>query len=127
MLLVPGLLLDGSSAPRLHRIALMGDSTAGKYRFSPTEVTASPGDTLLFVVESGGPHALGFDPTGLPAPLRDAWTRALVGRVADFRGPLLRGTRRYPVVVPAGMRPGRYSFFCLAHRAYDMRMVVEVK
>lgn len=81
---------------------------------------------MLFVVESGGPHALGFDPAGFPASSREAWNRALPGRVADFRGPLLREGKRYLVIVPARMRPGRYTFFCLAHRAYDMRIVVTV-
>jgi plastocyanin len=106
---------------------MTGDPAARQYRFSPAEVTASAGDTLFFVVESGGPHALGFNPQGLPEAVRDAWNRAMPRKVADFRGPVLKGSQGYSVIVPSHVPAGRYTFFCLAHRAYDMRLIVEVK
>jgi plastocyanin len=35
--------------------------TDGAYRFEPAEISASPGDRITFVNESGGPHNVAFD------------------------------------------------------------------
>ncbi len=126
-LLLPGLFLDNSATPGQHRITLTGNPETRKFVFSPAQVTASAGDTLSFVVESGGPHALGFIPEGMPESVRDAWNRAMPRKVGNYRGPLLRDSQRYVIVIPARTPAGRYLFFCLAHRAYDMRLVVEIK
>jgi plastocyanin len=126
-LCLPGLLLDGSPIARPHTIRLTGEASQGEYRFSPSRITAKPGDTLVFVVASGGPHALAMDPAGLSETVRDAWNQAMPRRTGALRSPLLRPGQPYAVVVPRVMRPGKYVFFCLAHRAYDMRLQVEVK
>ena len=124
---MPGLLLDGSTQVRQHAIRLTGDASRGRYQFSPNRVTVKPGDILVFTVESGGPHALGLDPKGLPEPVRDAWNQAMPRRTGSLRSPLLRSGQPYRVVVPRAMAGGTYTFFCLAHRAYDMRLEVEVR
>lgn len=127
LLLIPGLLLDGSGVVRRHTVRLSGDAAGGQYRFSPTRLTVSRGDTIVFQVESGGPHALGVDPAGLTGPVRDAWNHALPRRTGSLRGPLIRADQPYTVVILRGIEPGTYTFFCLAHRAYDMKLEVEVK
>jgi plastocyanin len=127
ILLVPGLLLDAGPIVRQHTIGLTGEAASGLYRFTPERLTANPGDTLSFQVRSGGPHALGVDPTGLPETVRDAWNMALPRRTGSLRGPLLRAGQTYSVVVPRTMAAGKYVFFCLAHRAYDMKLEVDVK
>lgn len=126
LLLLPGLLLEGSPAPRLHTIRLTGDAARGEYRFSPARLSASRGDTVVFQVVSGGPHALGIDPSGNSA-VRDAWNQALPRRRGYLRGPLIRENQSYTVVIPRAVTPGTYLIFCLPHRAYDMRLEVEVK
>jgi plastocyanin len=40
---------------------------------------------------------------------------------------MIRSGQPYLVVIPRGMAPGKYTFFCLVHRAYDMKLEVEVK
>ena len=127
LLLIPGLLLDGSPVARLHSIRLTGDAEKDEYRFSPARLTANRGDTLVFRVESGGPHALGLDPAGLSAVVRDAWNQALPRRRGMLRGPMIRENQPYAVIIPRGVTPGKYTIFCLPHRAYDMRLEVEVK
>lgn len=126
-LLVGGLLLDSSAVARSHTIRLTGDHEKGEYRFSPTRLTVNRGDTVIFQVESGGPHALGLDPAGLSPGVRDAWNQALPRRRGLLRGPMIRADHPYFVVIPQGLTPGRYTIFCLPHRAYDMKLEVEVK
>jgi plastocyanin len=127
LLLLPGLLLDGTPAARLHAVRLSGNPDNGQYRFTPSRLTANRGDTLVFRVQSGGPHALGIDPGGLSPVVRDAWNQALPRRKGFLRGPMLRDNQPYMVVIPRAVTPGKYTIFCLPHRAYDMRLEVEVK
>lgn len=126
LLLLPGLFLEGRPAPRLHTIRLTGDVEKGEYRFSPARLTASRGDTVGFQVVSAGPHALGIDPAATAA-VRDAWNQALPRRRGFLRGPLIRENQPYTVVIPRAVTPGKYMIFCLVHRAYDMRLEIEVK
>jgi plastocyanin len=122
-----GLLLDGSPDARSHTVRLTGDHDKAEYRFSPNRVTVNRGDTVVFQVESGGPHALGLDPAGLSGGVRDAWNQALPRRRGLLRGPMIRADHPYFVVIPHAITPGKYTIFCLPHRAYDMRLEVEVR
>ena len=108
-------------AQRVHEIRVNADPAKEVYRFSPAQVTARPGDVLVFKVTSGPPHSVVFEGTGLSETARAALNGAMSRRSADLSSPLLtaEGTE-YRVVVPS-IAPGTYSFFCLPHRAYDMR------
>ena len=121
-----GLSTGPVSAARSHRITLTGGNNV-RYQMVPGDLTASPGDTLEFHVESGAPHSLGVDPQGLSPVVHEAWNRALPHRVGDLRGPLLRQNDSYEVVIPRSVPKGKYRIFCLPHRAYDEYLQIEVK
>jgi plastocyanin len=124
-----GLLLVSASvatAQRVHEIRLDANPAKEVYRFSPAQVTARPGDVLLFKVTSGAPHSIVFEGSGFSETARAALNGAMTRRSADLSSPLLtaEGTE-YRIVVPA-IAPGVYSFFCLPHRAYDMRGQLQI-
>jgi plastocyanin len=108
-------------AQRVHEIRMEANPDKDVYRFSPAQVTARPGDVLLFKVTSGSPHSIVFEGANLSETARAALNGAMGRRSADLSSPLLTadGTE-YRIVVPA-IATGRYGFFCLPHRAYDMR------
>ena len=109
------------AAQRVHEIRLEAHPDKEIYRFSPAQVTARRGDVLLFKVESGAPHSIVFEAADLSETGRAALNGAMSRRSADLSSPLLTTEgSEYRVVVPA-IAPGTYSFFCLPHRAYDMR------
>jgi plastocyanin len=109
------------TAQRVHEIRMDANPAREVYRFSPAQVTARPGDVLLFKVASGSPHSIVFEGTGLSETGRAALNGAMSRRSADLSSPLLTADgAEYRIVVPA-IAPGTYSFFCLPHRAYDMR------
>jgi plastocyanin len=124
LLLVAGVLLCSATpgmAQRVHEIRMEANPGKEVYRFSPAQVTARPGDVLLFKVASGPPHSIVFEGGGLSETARAALNGAMNRRSADLSSPLLtaEGTE-YRIVVPA-IAAGTYGFFCLPHRAYDMR------
>ena len=108
-------------AQRVHEIRMEANPEKEVYRFSPAQVTARPGDVLLFKVASGSPHSIVFEGAGLSQTARAALNGAMDRRSADLSSPLLTSEgAQYRIVVPA-IAAGSYSFFCLPHRAYDMR------
>jgi plastocyanin len=113
--------VTSAMAQRVHEIRMDANPDKEVYRFSPAQVTARPGDVLSFKVTSGAPHSIVFEGLGLSETARAALNGAMTRRSADLSSPLLtaEGTE-YRIVVPA-IAPGTYGFFCLPHRAYDMR------
>ena len=110
-----------------HVIKMEADDAKHEYRFTPAKVTARPGDVLIFRAVSGAPHSVVFEGGGLEVKSRAALNEAMPRRSADLSSPLLTGNgAEYRVVVP-DLAPGSYAFFCLPHRAYDMRGELEVK
>ncbi len=116
-----------AEAQRVHEIRLEADPEKEVYRFSPARVNARRGDVLLFVAGSGTPHSIVFEGAGLSGPAHEALNGSMTRRTGDLSSPLLAaGGTEYRVVVPA-LPPGRYEFYCLPHRAYDMRGALQVE
>jgi plastocyanin len=110
-----------AQAQKVHEIRLEANSERDTYRFNPDLVTARPGDLLVFRAVSGVPHSVVFESAGLSDQAHEALNGAMSRRAGDLSSPLLtlQGAE-YRVVVPQ-LSPGTYHFFCLPHRAYDMR------
>jgi plastocyanin len=108
-------------AQKIHEIRLDANPDKEVYRFNPSVVTARPGDVLVFKAGSGAPHSIVFDAGGLSEQAHEALNGAMSRRAGDLSSPLLtREGADYRFVVPQLPR-GTYHFYCLPHRAYDMR------
>jgi len=108
-------------AQRVHQIRLEANPAKDTYRFSPALTNARPGDVLLFRVVSGPPHSIVFEGAGLTESAREALNGAMTRRAGELSSPLLTTeAAEYRIVVPQ-LAAGTYDFFCLPHRAYDMR------
>jgi plastocyanin len=113
-------------AQRVHEIRLEADPTKETYRFSPTLVTARPGDVLLFRAGKGVPHSIVFEAGGLSEAAKEALNGAMSGRTGDLSSPLLTAEGAvYRMVIPQ-LSPGIYQLYCLPHRAYDERAQLRV-
>jgi plastocyanin len=110
-----------------HVVRLIANPKNDVYRFEPAEVTAAPNDTLVFRVAGGAPHSVVFEGEGMSPGVRGAFNNALTGRSGDLSSPLLTATgSEYRVVVPQ-VPSGRYRFYCLPHRAYDMHGALTIR
>ncbi len=110
-----------ATAQQVHEFQIQGEGKDDTNRFEPASVTVRPGDILLFRVVSGAPHSVVFEPAGLSDADHSALNVALPGRSGDLTSPTLAASgNRYRFRVPQ-VTPGRYRYFCLAHRAYDER------
>jgi plastocyanin len=115
-----------AEAQKVHEIRMDANPEKEIFRFSPAQVSARPGDVLLFRAVSGTPHSIVFESAGLSGPAHEALNGALGRRSGDLSSPLLSPDgAEYRMVVPA-LPPGSYAFFCLPHRAYDMRGELQI-
>lgn len=115
-----------AAAQEVHEIRMVSDGK-GEFRFQPASVSARRGDVLLFKAVSGAPHSVVFDGKDMPAQAREKFNAALPRRAGDLSSPLLTEGTEYRIVVPQGIASGTYRFFCLPHKAYDMRGEVTIK
>jgi plastocyanin len=115
-----------AEAQRVHEIRLEANPEKEIFRFSPNRVNARPGDVLLFKAVSGTPHSIVFEARGLSPAAHEALNGAMGRRAGDLSSPLLTPDgAEYRIVVPQ-LSPGSYEFFCLPHRAYDMRGTLQI-
>lgn len=115
-----------ATAQAVHEIRMVADGK-GEFRFEPASVSARRGDVLLFKAVSGAPHSVVFEGKDLPAQAREKLNAALPRRASDLSSPLLTEGVEYRFVMPHGLPAGAYRFFCLPHRAYDMRGEVTIR
>ena len=117
--------ISPAAAQQVHQIRMVENGE--EYRFAPASVTVRPGDVLLFSAVSGAPHSVVFEGRGMTAAAHQAMNSAMPRRAGDLSSPLLtEDGSEYRIVVPS-LPSGTYRFFCLPHRAYDMRGQVTVK
>jgi plastocyanin len=116
-----------AAAQATHAVRLIADAGKDVYRFEPSSLTVRPNDVIVFRVASGPPHSVVFEGEGMSPGVRGAFNSAMPGRSGDLSSPLLTTVgKEYRMVVPQ-VPAGTYAFYCLPHRAYDMRgkLVIE--
>ena len=116
-----------AEAQESHVVRLEANAERDEYSFRPASVTARPGDVLVFKLTNGAPHSIVFEAAGLTRTGREALNAAMPDRAGDLSSPLLteNGTE-YRMTVPT-LPAGTYRFFCLPHRAYDMRGELRIR
>jgi len=122
---------SGSVAPApitgtTHEVKMVGDAKG--YRFEPANFTVKAGDGVKFVVVSGGPHNVAFDPATVPADVK-AQLDANMG--TDKMGELSSAMKMNPgesITVSFGkIKPGQYPYHCTPHLALGMKGVITVQ
>ena len=116
-----------AAAQTTHVVQLIADAGKDDYRFAPASLTVRPNDVIVFRVVTGAPHSIVFEGEGLSPGVRGAINSAMPGRSGDLSSPLLTAVgKEYRMVVPQ-VPAGSYQFYCLPHRAYDMRGTVTIE
>ena len=107
-------------------VNMVGDAQG--YRFEPANFTVKQGDAVKFVVVSGPPHNVAFDPATIPPDVR-AQLNANMG--TDKMGELSSSMKMNPgesITVSFGnIKPGKYPFHCTPHLALNMKGVITVQ
>ena len=110
-----------------HEVRMLGGDAAG-YRFDPVNITIKQGDGIKWVMVSGGPHNVAFDPATIPADVKPQLD-ANMG--TDKMGELSSNMKMNPgetiTISFANIKPGTYPYNCVPHIAMNMKGVVTVQ
>jgi plastocyanin len=120
--LAAGMLALAAVAPRQAQAQVTHDvrmvMTGNIARYEPSVLTIHPGDRVRFINVSGGPHNVAFDRATVPADVKPILSANMPGQIDELWGPLMSEPNATYTVSFAGVKPGRYSYFCVPHM-YD--------
>lgn len=107
-------------------VNMVGDAKG--YRFEPANVTVKAGDGIKFVVVSGGPHNVAFDPATIPADVKGQLD-ANIGsdKMSELSSNMKMNPGESITVSFANIKPGQYPYHCTPHLALGMKGVITVQ
>ena len=122
LLLVPvlfGAARQPQPAPRSHVVRMVGNS------FQPRDVTIDNGDTVRFILGSGGPHNAAFREIKAAAAAR--LRKLMRDTIADLAGPVLLDPGSTYDIVFIDVPAGKYTYWCIPHVAAGMMGTITVR
>lgn len=108
-----------------HEVKMIGDDKG--YRFDPANLTIKSGDQVTFIMVSGGPHNVAFDPATVPADSKAQLDANMDNKLSELNSPMLMNANEKYVISFGGVKPGQYPFHCTPHLAMGMKGVITVQ
>jgi plastocyanin len=106
-----------------HEVKMIGDAQG--FRFEPANITVKAGDGIRFVVVSGQPHNVAFDPATVPADAKDQLF-ANMPNSTDGSSAMLLNPNEAWLLSLGNVKPGKYPFHCTPHLAMNMKGEITV-
>lgn len=117
----------GTMAPitgTTHEVKMVGDDKG--YRFDPANLTIKSGDGIKFIMVSGGPHNIAFDPATLPEDVKSQ-IAANMPNSTDFSSPMFLNANEAYTISFAGIKAGKYPYHCTPHLAMGMKGEITIE
>jgi plastocyanin len=118
----------GTAAPitgRTVEVKMVGDDKG--YRFEPSDIKIKAGDGVKFVMISGGPHNVAFDPATIPADVKPQLSANMPDQQGELSSPLEVNPNQTYTISFANIKPGTYPFHCTPHLAMGMKGTITVQ
>jgi plastocyanin len=107
-------------------VNMVGDAKG--YRFEPANFTVKQGDGVKFVVVSGGPHNVAFDPATIPADVRPQLDANMgTDKMGELSSNMKMNAGESITVSFGNVKPGTYPYHCTPHLALNMKGVITVQ
>ena len=107
-------------------VNMVGDAKG--YRFEPASITIKQGDGIKFVVVSGGPHNVAFDPATIPADIKGQLDANMgTDKMGELSSNMKMNAGESVTVSFGNIKPGKYPFHCTPHLALNMKGVITVQ
>ncbi len=118
----------GAMAPitgTTHEVKMIGDGAG--YRFEPANLTVATGDGIKFIMVSGGPHNVAFDPAVVPAAAKAQLSANMPEQAGELSGKMMLNADESYTISFGGVPAGEYAYHCTPHLAMNMKGVITVK
>jgi plastocyanin len=108
-----------------HEVKMVGDDKG--YRFEPADITVKQGDGIRFLMVSGGPHNIAFDPATIPADVKPQLSANMPNQLGELSSPMFMNPNESYTISFANIKPGAYPYHCTPHLAMNMRGTITVQ
>jgi len=108
-----------------HEVKMVGDDKG--YRFEPADITIKQGDGIKWVMVSGGPHNVAFDPATIPADVKAQLSANMPNQQGELSSPLFMNPDETYTISFANIKPGTYPYHCTPHLALGMKGTITVQ
>lgn len=108
-----------------HEVRMLGDEKG--YRFEPADITVKQGDGIKFVMVSGGPHNVAFDPATIPADVKPQLSANMPNQQGELSSPMYMNPGESYTMSFANVKPGQYPYHCTPHLAMGMKGTITVQ
>lgn len=98
-----------------------------EYKFSPANITVKAGDGVRWIMVSGMPHNVAFDPATVPANGKSQLSANMPNQISELSGPMMINPNETYTISFANVPAGTYNFHCTPHLAMNMRGVITVE
>jgi len=118
----------GTAAPitgQTVEVKMVGDDKG--YRFEPADIKIKAGDGVKFVMVTGGPHNVAFDPATIPADVKPQLSANMPDQQGELSSPLETNPNQTYTISFANIKPGQYPFHCTPHLAMGMKGTITVQ
>jgi plastocyanin len=110
---------------KMHEVRMLLDGQT--YKFDPANLTIKQGDGVKWVMVSGGPHNVAFDPAKIPDDVESVLAANMPEQQAPLSGPYKTQPGETYTVSFAGVKPGTYDYVCTPHIMMGMTGKITVQ
>ncbi len=108
-----------------HEVRMLLDGQT--YKFDPANLTIKQGDGVKWVMVSGGPHNVAFDPAKVPDDVESVLSANMPNQQMPLSSPfMMQPTESYTISF-AGVKPGTYDYVCTPHVMMGMTGKITVQ
>ncbi|MCR4339118.1 MAG: plastocyanin/azurin family copper-binding protein [Gemmatimonadaceae bacterium] len=98
-----------------------------EYKFVPANITVKAGDGIRWIMVSGAPHNVAFDPATIPANVKPQLSANMPNQISELSSPMLINLNETYTISFANIPAGSYNYHCTPHLAMNMRGVITVE
>jgi plastocyanin len=97
----------------MHEVRMLLDGQT--YKYDPANLTIKQGDGVKWIMVSGGPHNVAFDPAKIPDDVEQVLVANMPNQQMPLSGPYLTQPNETYTVSFAGVKAGTYDYVCTPH------------
>jgi plastocyanin len=120
---------QGTAGPAItgttHDVRMLLDGQT--YKFDPANLTIKQGDGIKWIMVSGGPHNVAFDPAKIPDDVESVLAANMKNQQMPLSGPYLTQPNETYTISFAGVKPGTYDYVCTPHIMMGMTGKITVQ
>jgi len=109
----------------MHEVRMVLDGQT--YKFDPANLTIKQGDGVKWIMVSGGPHNVAFDPAKVPDDVEAVLSANMQNQMMPLSSPYMTQPDENYTISFAGVKPGTYDYVCTPHVMMGMTGKITVQ